>query len=156
MKKGVANTPIVSVIMGVYNAGDGRRLEQAVQSILAQTLQDWELIICDDGSTDGTPTRLQALQGRDGRIKVLYSGINRKLALIAQEDDISPAWTMTMFRIPSAWKSNCDLWRRIRKFPSVGRQRSISRMKVCGGGDARLRVRQKPISFFPIPSFIHR
>ena len=80
MKKGVANTPIVSVIMGVYNAGDGRRLEQAVQSILAQTLQDWELIICDDGSTDGTPTRLQALQGRDGRIKVLYSGINRKLA----------------------------------------------------------------------------
>ena len=40
MKEGVADAPIVSIIMGVYNAGDGRRLEQAVQSILAQTLQD--------------------------------------------------------------------------------------------------------------------
>lgn len=71
MKEGSADTPIVSVIMGVYNAGDGRRLEQAVQSILAQTLQDWELIICDDGSTDGTLARLEALSVCDERIKVI-------------------------------------------------------------------------------------
>ena len=69
MKEGSMDAPIVSVIMGVYNAGDGRRLEQAVRSILAQTLQDWELILCDDGSTDGTLTRLQALSVCDRRIK---------------------------------------------------------------------------------------
>lgn len=80
MREGSADTPIVSVIMGVYNAGDGRRLEQAVQSILAQTLQDWELIICDDGSTDGTLARLEALSVCDERIKVISNGTNRQLA----------------------------------------------------------------------------
>lgn len=80
VKEGSADTPIVSVIMGVYNVGDGRRLELAVQSILAQTFEDWELILCDDGSTDGTLARLEALSLCDQRIKVLSNGTNRQLA----------------------------------------------------------------------------
>ena len=42
--------PKVSVIMGIYNVAD--TLEEAIDSILAQTFQDFEFIICDDGSTD--------------------------------------------------------------------------------------------------------
>lgn len=44
--------PKVSIIMGIYNCAD--TLEDAVDSILAQSFNDWELIMCDDGSTDRT------------------------------------------------------------------------------------------------------
>lgn len=42
----------ISVIMGIYNCAD--TLKDAIESILAQTIEDWELIMCDDGSQDGT------------------------------------------------------------------------------------------------------
>ena len=44
--------PEISVIMGIYNCAD--TLKDAIESILAQTIEDWELIMCDDGSQDGT------------------------------------------------------------------------------------------------------
>lgn len=44
--------PKVSVIMGIYNVSD--TLGEAVDSVLNQTYQDFELILCDDGSTDDT------------------------------------------------------------------------------------------------------
>lgn len=42
----------ISVLMGIYNCAP--TLEEAVESILAQTYPDWELILCDDGSCDDT------------------------------------------------------------------------------------------------------
>lgn len=44
--------PTVSVIMGIYNCAD--TLAEAIDCLLAQTVTDWELILCDDGSTDDT------------------------------------------------------------------------------------------------------
>lgn len=44
--------PKISVIMGIYNCAD--TLRPAIDSILNQTVQDFELILCDDGSCDGT------------------------------------------------------------------------------------------------------
>lgn len=42
----------ISIIMGVYNCAD--TLPEAIDSILAQTEQNWQLIMCDDGSKDAT------------------------------------------------------------------------------------------------------
>ncbi|MBR4863357.1 MAG: glycosyltransferase [Oscillospiraceae bacterium] len=42
----------ISVLMGIYNCAE--TLGDAIESILAQTVTDWELILCDDGSTDDT------------------------------------------------------------------------------------------------------
>lgn len=44
--------PRISVIMGIYNCAD--TLPEAIESILKQTVFDWELIMCDDGSSDCT------------------------------------------------------------------------------------------------------
>ena len=53
--------------MPAYNAEP--HLEQAIQSVLAQTLNDFEMIIVDDGSTDRTPEILAGLASRDARVK---------------------------------------------------------------------------------------
>ncbi len=42
----------ISILMGIYNCAD--TLPEAIDSILAQTYKDWELILCDDGSQDNT------------------------------------------------------------------------------------------------------
>ena len=42
----------VSIIMGIYNCAP--TLPEAIGSILTQTFSDWQLVLCDDGSTDDT------------------------------------------------------------------------------------------------------
>lgn len=61
--------PEISCILAVYN--DGPYLEAAVQSVLDQTFGDFELVIVDDGSTDGSPDILAKLAGKDDRIRVI-------------------------------------------------------------------------------------
>lgn len=62
------STPAVSVVVPVR---DGERfLREALESTLAQTLDDFELIVVDDGSTDATPGILAELAGRDPRLRV--------------------------------------------------------------------------------------
>ncbi len=58
--------PLVSAFMSVYNGGD--YLRPAVESVLAQTFPDFEFIIINDGSTDGTRTYLDSLP--DPRVRV--------------------------------------------------------------------------------------
>jgi glycosyltransferase involved in cell wall biosynthesis len=65
----MSNTPALSVIMPVYDAA--AYLAQAVESVLAQTFEDFELIIVNDGSTDRSPRILADLARRDGRIKLI-------------------------------------------------------------------------------------
>ena len=67
--------PLVSIVMPVYNTAPF--LEEAVNSILNQTFTDFEFIIIDDGSTDGSLELLKTF--RDERIILLSNGINRGL-----------------------------------------------------------------------------
>jgi glycosyltransferase involved in cell wall biosynthesis len=61
--------PKVSVVIPVYNAE--RYLREALESVLAQTLGDIEVICVDDGSTDGSPQILAGFAARDPRVRVL-------------------------------------------------------------------------------------
>lgn len=63
----VVNQPIVSIIMPAFNAA--QFIEEAIDSVLAQTCKDWELIVVDDGSTDETAAILA--RQHDPRISVI-------------------------------------------------------------------------------------
>ena len=60
-------TPAISVAMSVYNGE--RFLAPAIESILAQTFGDFEFLILDDGSRDGTVDLIHAYAARDARIR---------------------------------------------------------------------------------------
>ena len=63
------SSPSVSVCMPVYNTE--RYVAEAIESILAQTFTDFEFLIVDDGSTDGTLPILSRFAARDSRIRVI-------------------------------------------------------------------------------------
>ncbi|MEQ2443728.1 glycosyltransferase family A protein [Pseudoflavonifractor sp. CLA-AP-H29] len=63
------STPWLSVIVPMYNAQ--AYLDQTILSILSQTFQDYELLLVDDGSTDGTADICARYAARDRRIRYL-------------------------------------------------------------------------------------
>ncbi len=67
--------PLVSVVMPVYNSE--RFLAEAVESMLGQTLDDFELIVVDDGSTDGSAALIKSLARSDERIQTVQLPHNR-------------------------------------------------------------------------------
>ena len=62
--------PRVSIVMAAKNYA--RFLQQAVESVLAQTMPDWELVVVDDGSTDATPAAAKPFLN-DSRIRYVRS-----------------------------------------------------------------------------------
>lgn len=63
-------TPVrVSVVLPVWNGE--RFLVEAIDSVLAQTLDSFELLLVDDGSTDGTAAMTRAYAARDPRVRVI-------------------------------------------------------------------------------------
>ena len=65
------NKPIVSVIMPIYNTGYS--LKFLVDSILVQTFKDFELLLVDDGSTDGITSQICDEYGvADSRVHVFH------------------------------------------------------------------------------------
>jgi glycosyltransferase involved in cell wall biosynthesis len=65
----MSDGPKVSVVMPAYNAR--RYVVEAIDSVLVQTLADFEFLIVDDGSTDETSEILKAYAARDRRVRVI-------------------------------------------------------------------------------------
>ena len=61
---------MISVIMPIFNAE--RFLPRAINSIINQTIKDWELLLIDDGSTDSSPRICDEFVSKDKRIKVIH------------------------------------------------------------------------------------
>lgn len=61
--------PLVTVVVANYNYE--RYIGRTIESVLAQTYQNWELVLCDDGSTDNSLRVVEEYQRVDQRIRVL-------------------------------------------------------------------------------------
>jgi hypothetical protein len=64
----MSNPPRISVLLTSYNRED--YIAESIESVLAQSMSDFELVVCDDGSSDGTVGIINEYAGRDSRIRL--------------------------------------------------------------------------------------
>lgn len=69
-----SHTPRVSVVMPAYNCE--KYIGEAIGSVLNQTMRDWELIVIDDCSKDGTCRIVEELAAKDSRIRLVRNEKN--------------------------------------------------------------------------------
>ncbi len=102
-------TPYFSIIVPVYRAEP--YLRQCVDSILGQTFPDFELILVDDGSPDGSPALCDEYARKDGRVAALHqpnagptaarrNGLDRAqgeyVCFVDSDDWVVPHWLETV------------------------------------------------------------
>ena len=78
------NGSLISIIMPVYNAE--KTISRVLDSIIAQSLTDWELICIDDGSKDSSGVILDEYAKHDGRIRVIHK--NNEGVSAARQDGL--------------------------------------------------------------------
>lgn len=87
MKSFSIKQPLVSVIMPTYNYA--QFIGDAIESVINQTWQTWEMLIIDDGSTDNTESVVQFYVSKDSRIRYFALGQNSGRAAVARNYGIS-------------------------------------------------------------------
>ncbi len=95
-------TPLVSVIMPCYNAE--RFISESIESVIAQSYQNWELVVTDDCSSDRTPEFVMAYCKKDSRIN---------FAIAEQHSGIAGTRNLCLKRAKGrfvAFLDNDDLW----------------------------------------------
>jgi glycosyltransferase involved in cell wall biosynthesis len=70
--------PLVSVLMSSYN--NEKFVSEAIESVLGQTFEDFELIIIENGSKDGSPQIIKDYSKKDDRIRIIFHAENIGIA----------------------------------------------------------------------------
>lgn len=65
----LSDQPLISIITPCYNAE--RYIAETIECVIAQTYSNWEMVICDDGSTDESVKIIEALASKDSRIRLI-------------------------------------------------------------------------------------
>lgn len=94
--------PLVSIGMPVYNGE--KLISQAIESLLAQDFEDFELIISDNNSSDRTGELCKAYAGKDGRI--VYLRNSKNVGMVANFNKVAYQAQGQYFM----WASHDDLW----------------------------------------------
>lgn len=114
-------SPVVSVVLPTYQGA--RYLAQTLDSVLAQTLTDLEVVAADDASTDGTAGILAAYAARDARVRIvpternLGAVPNWNRALAAARGDYVKVMGQDDLLHPSCLEQQVQVLRRV---PTVG------------------------------------
>ncbi|EPH99596.1 glycosyltransferase, group 2 family protein [Enterococcus faecalis 13-SD-W-01] len=120
--KTLTHQPLFSILMPVYNV-ETKWLEKCIDSVLAQTYENWELCISDDASTDPAIRKsLEKYQQKDSRIKVVFREENGHISLatnsalelasgefvvlLDNDDELAP---FALFEAASALNENPEL-----------------------------------------------
>lgn len=118
--------PKISVIMGIYNTNDKDMLTKSIGSILNQSYRDFEFIICDDGSTDGTMDLLRKEFSFDSRIKLIRNENNKGLAftlnvcLESAQGDYIARMDADDYSFPNRFEEQINFLENNKEFSMVG------------------------------------
>lgn len=119
----MSRVPAVTVVLPVWNRE--RFVGPCIQSVLAQTFADFELLIIDDGSTDQTPRVIRDHAGRDGRIRVIrqenagcYAA--RNAALAATRSEFTAIIDSDDVALPQRFEQQIEFMRSHRDHAAVG------------------------------------
>jgi len=128
-------SPTISVILPVYNGE--KYIAEAIDSILAQTFTDFELIIINDGSTDAILAILQRYQAADARIR-LISRENKGLVATLNEciDLAQGVWIARMDQDDIAMPHRFE--RQLQCLAQTGADICGSWMQLFGSSDQRI------------------
>lgn len=128
----------VSVVVPVYN--QEKYLRQCVDSIVRQTLKEIEIILVDDGSTDGSPAICDEYAARDSRVKVIHKqnagmGVayntgmaeskGEYIGFVESDDWSEPEMYEKLYA--TAIKNNVDVAKSLFTFSGKGRNRVTSK-----------------------------
>lgn len=137
----IANTqfPRISVLMPVYNAGPF--LEAAISSILNQSFRNFELLICDDGSTDNSSDILQAIT--DERVKIYHNTSNRGVVVTTNKLFKLCHGELITFQDADDWSENDRLTLQEKVFTDD------ATVMLCGSQCNYIKGNKKKTSSFP-------
>ncbi len=89
-------SPKISIIVPVYNAE--KTLNKCMDSIISQSFTDWELLLVDDGSTDGSGVLCDEYAAKDSRIRVFHKA----------NGGVSSARNLGLDNVTGEWVVFCD------------------------------------------------
>lgn len=106
------SSPTLSIVMPTHNRAG--YISIAIESVLQQTYQDWELLIVDDGSTDDTKSVVEPFLKRDARIRYIHQDQNKGIAF-TRNNGVAQARGryIAMLDSDDAWASPDKLARQI-------------------------------------------
>lgn len=130
--------PSISVIVPVYQAE--KFLRDCVESVRRQTFSDWELLLVDDGCTDGSPALCDELAREDDRIRVFHkernSGVSETrnvgldhvrgtyIAFLDSDDQYEPQCLETLWNLRERAGADTAACAHLNLWPDGARRRS--------------------------------
>ena len=117
----------ISVIVPVYNVE--KELPRCIESLLTQTYSNFELLLINDGSSDGSPEIMERYAEKDLRIRTLHKkngGVSsaRNMVWNRQKANMCALWMRTMQWLRNIW--NGCIW------PSGRAERRLRSAGMCG------------------------
>ena len=135
--------PTVSVLMPVHNGASF--LEVSVNSILAQTVGDFELIIVDDGSTDKAPIILSSLAAKDSRIRLLHNSSRQGISVSLNQ-------AARLACGPLIARMDADDWAHETRFSlQIDAFRQAENLVLCGSNAAHVDEQMRPLFHTVVP-----
>src|ERR1700730_8463005 len=127
--------PLVSIVTPVYNGEP--YLRECIESVLAQTYDNWEYIVVDNCSQDATPQILEEFAARDKRIRVfrndtllpIIANHNKAFGLISADSRYCKVVSADDWLLPECVARMVEL---AEKHPSVG---IVGAYQLSGGSD---------------------
>lgn len=159
-------TPLVSVIVPVYNAG--KYVANAINSVLAQTSSEWEMILVDDGSTDESLQICKRFEEQDPRIVVIHKenggvGSARNVGIdtargayilfLDADDSILPCTILTASRVAEEYSADLVLFGGYENY--LSKSETLTRQNPIETPIAGVYQKEPCKKLFPILADIH-